>query len=116
MPSFRGSDRAIATTQVNISISTGGDNSIISTPGAGKRIVICDFQLINESSTATTSLLKSGSTTFRRYLFQNQGNGVALVFDFGREWRLGTNEAFIINLSGANAHGGGLSYYIEEIE
>jgi hypothetical protein len=36
--------------------------------------------------------------------------------DAGREWRLGTNEAFVMNLSGANAHGGGLSYYIEELD
>lgn len=116
MPSYRGGDRAIATTQVYINNNTSGDTTLVAAPGAGKRLVICDIEIVNESSTATTTILKSGSTNLRRYLLQNQGNGVAMVFDAGREWRLGTNEAFVMNLSGANAHGGGLSYYIEEIE
>lgn len=98
---------------VPINISTSGDSTILAAPGAGLRIVICDIQIINETSTAATVLLKYGASTVRRYLFQNQGNGIALAFSTHREWRLPANTAFIVNLSGALAHGGGLSYFLE---
>lgn len=104
----------VETTHVDLNISTSGDNEIIAEPGAGKRIVICDLEIINTTSTASTVLIKSGSTVIRRFLFQNQGNGVALVFSTYREWRLAANTALNINLSGALAHVGGLSYFIEK--
>lgn len=119
MTSFRSADSTIATTQVDINISTSGANSIIAAPGAGKRIVLCDFTYMNTSATATTSLLQSGTTTFRRYKFAAASDsaiaGVDRTMERGREWRLGTNEAFVIDLSGANAHIGGCSYFVEEV-
>lgn len=99
--------------QNSISISSSGDNTLVAAPGAGLRLVICDFELINETSTASTVLLKFGGTTVRRFLFQNQGNGIALAFSTHREWRLPANTALVANLSGALAHGGGLSYFLE---
>lgn len=115
MPSIKNTNGPALLTLANISINTSGDNTIIAAPGAGLRIVISELTLINESSTATTVLLKSGSTIFHRMLFQNQGNGALFPLAKDREWRLGANEAFVINLSGANAHGGGVSYIIENI-
>lgn len=103
----------VETTEIELNIATSGDNLIIAAPGERRRIVICDIQLMNNTATGSTVLLKSGSTIFRRFLFQNQGNGIAVVLSTYREWRLGKNEALNINLSGALSHVGGLSYFIE---
>lgn len=99
--------------QNSISISSSGDNTLVDAPGAGLRLVICDFELINETTTPSVVLIKFGADIKRRYLFQNQGNGIAMAFSTHREWRLPANTAFIANLSGALAHGGGLSYFLE---
>lgn len=90
-----------------------GDNELIAAPGAKVRIVITSITLQNESTTATTMILKAGSTAFLRVLGQNQGNGRALDLPPGREYRLPLNTALNLNLSGANQCGYTIFYYLE---
>lgn len=85
--------------------ASSGDNTLVAAPGAGNRTVVQLFVVQNESTTATTALVKSGSTTRYRKLLQSQGDDFGRAFERGREWRLGENEALILNLSGANSHG-----------
>ena len=98
---------------VPINISSVNDNTLVAAPGAGLRLVVCDFELINETTTSSVVILKFGTTAIRRFWFQNQGNGIAMAFSIHREWRLPANTALVANLSGALAHGGGLSYFLE---
>lgn len=93
-------------------INTSGDNTIIAAPGGGLRLYITAITIQLEAATATTILFKSGATTFKRILCQNQGDGISLQYAPGFELRLGLNEAFILNLSGANAVGYSVEYYI----
>jgi hypothetical protein len=88
---------------------TSGDTALVAAPGAGKAIVIDWCILQNESATATTIQLKSGSTAKVRYLAQYQGDGLALAYPL----KLAANEALNINLSGANSVGYTIAYHIE---
>lgn len=116
MTSYKDVDRAVEILFDTAAISTSGDNDIIAAPGTGKRIVLSSIIVQNESSTATTALLKDGaSTTFHRLLMQNQGDGLAFTFARGREWRLTENTKFVVNLSGANSVGVSVGYFVEEI-
>jgi hypothetical protein len=95
--------------------STSGDNTLVSAPGASNRLVVTAFVIQNESSTATTMILKTGSTNRFRLLAQNQGDGLSIVFPVGQSWKLGTNEALVLNLSGANSCGYSVQYYTEAV-
>ena len=95
--------------------SSGDNTALIAAPGASRRIVITSIELQNESTTGTTLILKSGSTAFWRVLAQNQGDGFAFNFMPGLEWRLGVNEALVLNLSGANSCGYSVAYYTEAV-
>ena len=109
-------DIAVATiTTTAAAHATSGDNTVIAAPGASNRIVVKSILVQNESAVATTTLLKSGANTRRRALLQNQGDGVAWSFDRGDEWRLGENEALVLNLSGANSHGVTVDYLAEAV-
>jgi len=90
-----------------------GDNTLVAAPGAGKRLVVTDILVQNESSTATTVILKDGSTSRWRSLLQNQGDALVLSFSPERYWKLAANSALVLNLSGANSHGVSLYYFIE---
>ena len=92
-----------------------GDNELVAAPGAGKQIVISALVLQNESSTATTMILKAGATALLRCLGQNQGDGLALTLAAGRELQLGNNAALNLNLSGANACGYSVLYYVDAV-
>jgi hypothetical protein len=95
--------------------AAAGDNELIAAPAAGNRLVIVGLTVQNESAVATTVILKSGATAKRRALLQNQGDGLGLAFPAGREWRLGTAQALVLNLSGANSHGYTVDYYTEAV-
>ena len=95
--------------------TVSGDNALIAAPGAGVRIVVSAVTIQNESATPTTMVLKSGSTAKFRWLEQAQGDGLVLNFAPGREWRLGTNEALNLNLSGANSCGYNVVYWTETV-
>lgn len=92
--------------------SSSGNNEVVATPGAGKRLVVKDLLVQNESSTDTTVLLKSGSTTKWRAVLAGKAS-ISLSFDRGDEWRLGINEALNLDLSGANSHGYSIRYTTE---
>lgn len=102
-------------TPFTATFAASGDNTVIAAPGAGYRLVVKIIAVQNESDTATTILLKSGANTQRRALLQNQGDGIAWAFETGYEWRLGENEALVLNLSGANSHGVTVDYITEGV-
>jgi hypothetical protein len=93
-----------------------GDNTLVLAPGAGKRIVVSAFMMQNGSAVATTAILRSASTSNGwRMLGQNQGDGLAMSFANGREWRLNENEALVLNLSGANTHNYSIHWWVEYV-
>lgn len=93
--------------------NASGDNELIPAPGPFARLVIVSFCIQNESLLPTTMILKDGSTAFRRILGQNQGDGVAVTYNPGREKRLTENAALNLNLSGSNACGYSVDYFVE---
>lgn len=95
--------------------ASSGDNSIISAPGAGLKIVIIGFVIQNESGTATTMKLYNGVNTavLARCLGQNQGDGLAFSCPPDARIKLTTNTALGLNLSGANSCGYTIWYYTE---
>ena len=102
-------------TRVTGTKASSGDNTVISGPGSGNRLVVTFFLIQNESSTATTLLLKDGSDTKFRVLCQNQGDGLVRDLPVNREWRLAENSALVLNLSGANSCGYSVEYYTEAV-
>ena len=84
-------------------IAASGDTTIIAAPGSGASLNIAYLRIQLEASTATTVLIKSGSTTIDKVLCQNQGDGLVLTFFTNRETKLTANQALILNLSGANS-------------
>jgi hypothetical protein len=105
----------VAMTTVTNTTASAGDNTVIAAPSAGNRIVIYSLQIQLEAATATTVLKKSGSTTIGRLYCAAAGDGAIWVYPAGRELRLGTAEAFVINLSGANAIGYTVRYSTEAV-
>lgn len=98
--------------------STSGNNTIIPAPAANRRIVITAFVIQNESATATTMILKDGTALAAgrwRCLGQNQGDGLAMVFDGQHPWRLSAGNGLVLNLSGANQCGYSIQYYLETV-
>jgi hypothetical protein len=106
---------ATTLTKLTGATSASGDNTLIAAPGAGSQIVITALILQNESSSATTLLLKAGSTAFLRVLCQNQGDGLALTPHPQHALALGANAALVLNLSAANATGYSIMYYIDDV-
>jgi hypothetical protein len=95
--------------------ASSGDNALIAAPGSGKQIVITGLLLQNESATATTMIVKAGSTAIMRVLGQQQGDGVALIFPTNAVLNIGDNAALNLNLSGANSCGYSVFYYIDAV-
>ena len=93
--------------------STRGDNVLVAAPGVGVRIVVSSFVMQNESATATTMIMRDGTTSKFRVLGQAQGDGLVMQFPAGREWKLTSNTALNLNLSGANSCGYSVQYYTE---
>lgn len=93
--------------------TASGDNELIAAPGAGVSIVVAWFTIQNESSTATTMLLREGTTAKERVFAQNQGDGLSRVYPPDARWKLAANTALNLNLSGANQCGYTVGYYTE---
>jgi hypothetical protein len=106
---------AVTITNVTNTTATSGDNTIVAAPGSGQRLRLHMLKIQLEAATATTVLLKSGSTTFDRVYCAAAGDGMIVVYPVGREQLLGTNEALVINLSGANAVGYTFRYSTEAV-
>lgn len=90
--------------------SASGDTTIIAAPGADVRIVVKAFQMQNESATATTMKLCNNNADIWRVLGQAQGDGVAFS---NMHYRCQPNTPLVLNLSGANACGYSVIYYLE---
>ena len=96
--------------------AANGDNTLITAPAAGYRLVIKGWYVQNESATATTIVMANGTGESNyRYLAQNQGDGIGRVYEAFNEWRLTAATALILNLSGANSHGYWLEYWTEAV-
>lgn len=94
--------------------SSSGDNTIITAPAAGIRIVITSIRIQNTSGTSTSVLIKDGaSTTLQRLRTTSDGSGLSEVYSMGGEIRLTAATAFVVNLSGASAHDVSVIYYLE---
>lgn len=85
-------------------ISSSGDNTILAAPGSLQNKILF-LQIQNESSTATTVIVKFGTTAKARVLCQNQGDGMQFTAPPGRNWGAGTTTLIALNLSGANSVG-----------
>jgi hypothetical protein len=94
--------------------SSSGDNTLISAPGSGKRIVITFLMVQNKSSNAVTLKLKwSGGDQIREMLAQNQGDG--FTNEPAPDARLRkTNEDLVLNLSAAETVTYSVDYYTED--
>jgi hypothetical protein len=103
-------------TQISGSTATSGDQTLVAAPAAGSRIVVTAFVVQNASATASTAKLINGSAGVGWWcLGQNQGDGLAMSFAPGAEWRLTAATALVLNLSGANAHYYSISYFVEAV-
>ena len=93
--------------------NTSGDNTILSAPGAGYTYVLFYLHVQNESSTATTVLVKHGTETVARIVLQNQGDGWLREFEY--PVIMPENTALIVYLDGANSHNYTLEWTILEV-
>lgn len=86
-----------------------GDNTVIAAPAAGYALVLFYLHVQNETTTATTVLVKHGSTTVGRFLAQNQGDG--WLRDYSEcPVIMPAATALVVNLSAANSHGYTVEY------
>lgn len=110
---LKADDKSIST--VSGVKSSSGDNTLISAPGAGQRIVITFLMVQNKSSNAVTMKLKwSGGDQIREMLGQNQGDG--FTNELAPDARLmKTNEALILNLSAGEDCTYSIDYYTEAV-
>jgi hypothetical protein len=99
--------------QISGTKSASGDNELIAAPGANKVVVVTGFLIQNTTSTATTLLLREGTTEKVGVLAQNQGDGMSVQYPMDARWKLPANTALNLNLSGANTARYSVSYYIE---
>ena len=102
-------------TTITGTVATSGHNPLVAAPGASNRFVVVAFVMQNEAATANTMILEDGSTAKWRCLGQSQGDGLSMVFQPGREWRLTSNAALQINLSASTAVGYSITYYVEAV-
>lgn len=95
--------------------TTAGDNVIVAAPGTGKRIVVTSFVVQNESSTANTIILKSGSNEHFRILGQSQGDSFSKDFFPSAFWELDENAALNLSLSTSHQCGYSIAYYTDRV-
>ena len=91
-----------------------GDNQLVAAPGVGRRLVVTAFVIQNESATPVIMRLRSGVTANGwRCLGQSQGDGLAMTFAPGSEWRLYPNDPLNFELSDNRVCAVSISYYNE---
>jgi hypothetical protein len=100
------------------SINTSGDNTIVDVTAvagytSGDSLVVPLLVLQNESSTAVTATAKNGATIIGRALLQNKGDTMIFDSSLGDEWRLNADTDLVISLSGPNAVGYTIKYFLE---
>lgn len=95
-----------------VAVSSSGDNSIVSAPGAGKFIRVDGYVL--KVKAAVDVKWKSGSTDLTGVMGLNStDSGIAVSNAVQDGWfDCGINEALVLNLSGAVAVGGHVKYRV----
>jgi hypothetical protein len=98
--------------------NTSGDGSaVIAAPGAGLRIVIFNWRVQAEADGDQVVLLKSGSTSLKRFFMATKAQGI--VEDLSGENETdkrvycGANEAVFVNLSASLAMNYDIEYYVD---
>lgn len=89
--------------ELNGTLNTAADNTLVPAPGAGKRVVIEELVIQNEAATANTITVKNGTATMRRRLLQTQGSDVTIS-----NRKLDMNKALVVTLSAATV----VNYYL----
>ena len=101
-------------------VSASGDNIIIAAPAAGTEICIHTLRIqanADAASPGTLALLKRGAsdTNSLRVRTVATGSGISEIYSPAEVIRCGSGNAFIVNLSAANAHGISISWHVENI-
>ncbi len=113
MATIQSSGRACST------CATAGDNSIVSAPGAGKRIGVHRLKYQNEVATSNTVIVKFSTTAVDRTHMPNNGDGYVFQAVDWREYRDfifgGDNQALLLNLSAATTVGYTVDYVIADV-
>jgi len=103
-------------TYVATTISTNGDNTVISSPGSGNRISVAWFHIGNESATEVTAIIESGGSTarFRCVLAPKGTAGSFREMSFPAHMPLDmiANQSLVINLSAAVSVGVSIAYHV----
>lgn len=105
--------KPVTLTDLTATINTINDNTIVAAPGAGLRIVVHELTIQQASATATTIIVKSGTTSKRTIPCLSQIDGFCFAPESGKEMRCGANEALILNLSVAQNVTYTLRYTVE---
>ena len=82
-------------------VSAAGNNLVGPTPAANERICIYAFSLQNESATPSVCIMKDGIAPAAgrwRVRGQNQGDGLAMIFDGQHPIRLSVGNRIVLNL------------------
>ncbi len=100
--------------------NTSGDGTaVIAAPGAGLRIVIYGWRIQAEVDGDQTVLLKSGSTSLKRFFMATKAQGI--VEDLSGENETdkrvycGANEAVFVNLLNPLAMNYDIDYYVDGV-
>jgi hypothetical protein len=104
----------VTLTTVTGTVASSGDNTVIAAPSAGTRIVVHLLKYQLEAATATTVIVKNGSTAIDR-TYCAQGQGYVEQPASGKEIRLADAAALVLNLSGANSVGYRVRYTTEAV-
>ncbi len=102
-------------TYVSGSTNISGSNLLAGSPTAGSSIYVSSFSFQNEAALPLTMILQAGVNEKWRYFGQNQGNGLALAFSFGREWMLGSGSNLVLWLSASLQCGYSIAYFIDTV-
>ena len=88
-----------------------GNTQVVVPPEAGQSHYVVAFVIQNEAATANTLRLMDSTAAKWRCFCQNQGDGLAMSFAAGREWKVGNAQPIMLNLSAATVVGYSLMYY-----
>lgn len=94
--------------------AASGDNTLIAAPGSGERICVDRIRIQNESATASTAIVKHGSTAVERFLGQSQGDAISHHYGVEGAEALAENTALVLNLSDAVSWGYSVRYWVEK--
>ncbi|MCB1711049.1 MAG: hypothetical protein KDH96_00785 [Candidatus Riesia sp.] len=86
-------------------VSSLGDNTIVSAPGAGFRLKVVAWSFWNETTTATKGTLKTATVNIDSYYMLTEGCGKTGELQLDEDLVLGENEALVLNLSVATTVG-----------